>query len=352
MAVATQRRQRQRRKPLPLGLLARLLRSPESGAAIAAIGLYVFFAVMSAGNGFTSLDGTASWLNAAALLGIIAIPVGLLMIAGDFDLSIGSMVAAGSIVVGILTGHFDQPLLVSVAAALAIGVVVGLANGLLVTTTGLPSFIVTLATNLIVAGLALALSTAITGSTQISVTTDGFVTDLFAAERGTFSISILWWAVVVVVAGWVLGQTRFGNWILATGGDRERARRAGVATSRVKVSLFVCTAVASAFVGVLQAVQFHTGDATTGQGYVFQAPIVVVIGGVLLMGGYGTMLGVVLGTITYGIINAGLFYAGWNADYAQVVIGSLMVVAVLTNDFIRRLAITSFRRTDQRREDG
>jgi simple sugar transport system permease protein len=139
----------------------------------------------------------------------------------------------------------------------------------------------------------------------------------------------------------VLAKTRFGNRVFATGGDAERARRAGVMTSRIKVTLFVCTALAATFVGVIQAVEYSTGDATTGQGYVFQVPIVVVIGGVLLTGGYGSILGVVLGTLIYGVINAGLFYTGWNTDYSQVVIGLLMVVAVLTNNFLRKLAMTA-----------
>jgi simple sugar transport system permease protein len=129
------------------------------------------------------------------------------------------------------------------------------------------------------------------------------------------------------------------------GDDDERARRAGVATSRVKIALFVGTASAATFVGVMQSVQFNTGDPTTGQGYVFEAPIVCVIGGVLLTGGYGTIPGVVLGTIIYGVVNAGLFYTGWDTDYAQVVIGVLMVVAVLTNNSVRKFAMRSMRPT-------
>jgi simple sugar transport system permease protein len=323
----------------------RVTRAPEFGAVVAAVLLYVFFAIASAGNGFTSVAGTASWLNTAAQLGIIAVPLALLMIAGDFDLSIGSMVGAGSIAVGVIAGHSHESLLVALAAALGIAVVVGLGNGLLVTRTGVPSFIVTLAANLIVAGLALAISRSVANSTSVQVESSGFVSDLLAKKWGDFDITILWWLVTIASAAWVLGKTQFGNWILATGGDAERARRAGVRTSRVKISLFVCTAIASGFVGALQAVQFNTGDATTGQGYVFQAPIVVIIGGVLLTGGYGTILGVVLGTIIYGIVSAGLFYTGWNTDYAQVVIGVLMVVAVLANSAVRKAAMGAFRST-------
>lgn len=273
----------------------------------------------------------------------MAVPVGLLMIAGEFDLSIGSMVGVGSITIGIVTSYFQQPLIVAAGVAMVIAIMVGVVNGLLVTKTGLPSFIVTLGANLVMAGLALTVSRALVNTTQISVSTSGFLSTLYTARFGPFHVSLLWWLAIVAVAAWVLGRTRAGNAILATGGDPDRARRAGVMTARVKVSLYVCTALAATFVGVIQAVEFNTGDATVGQGYVFQVPIVVVIGGVLLTGGYGTIVGVVLGTIIYGIANAGLFYAGWNTDFAQVVIGLLMVIAVLTNDYLRRLALSANR---------
>lgn len=324
-----------------LRTIDRLIRAPEFGAAVAAVLLYVFFAIVSAGNGFTTPAGTASWLNTAAELGMIAVPVGLLMIAGDFDLSIGSMVGAGSITVGVVSGYLQQSLLVAALVAAGVAVLVGLGNGLLVAKTGLPSFIVTLGSSLAVLGLALTVSRSLAGTTQVSVATQGFATDLFAMKFGQFNVAILWWLLIVVVAAWLLGKTRFGNQILATGGDLEKARRAGVMTARIKVSLFVCTALAASFVGVIQAVEYSTGDAISGQGYVFQAPIVVVIGGVLLTGGYGTIFGVVLGTAIYGIASAGLFYTGWNTDFAQVVIGGLMIVAVLANNYFRKVAMTT-----------
>ena len=320
-----------------------LVRAPEFGALVAAVVLYLFFVVTTAGNGFVTANGTASWLDTASELGILAVPIGLLMIAGEFDLSVGSMVGASSMTMGVVCGHYHDSLLVGIVVALALALVVGVANGLLVTRTGLPSFIVTLAANLILAGLALAIAQSLAQTTQISFTPSGPLNTVLSGQVGQFDASIGWWAAIVAAAAWVLGKRRFGNWILATGGGTENARRAGVPTSRVKVSLFVCAALAGALVGVIQAVQFSTGDATTGQGYVFEAPIVVVIGGVLLTGGYGSILGVVLGTVIYGFVNAGLFYTGWNTDYAQVVIGVLMVIAVLTNNFVRQLAVRTVR---------
>jgi simple sugar transport system permease protein len=324
----------------PGSVLRRLTRAPASGSAAAAVLVYAFFAVASAGNGFMTLTSTASWLDTASDLGILAVPVALLMIAGEFDLSIGSMVAAGSITVGVVTSHFGAPAWVAVLIAIAIAAVVGLGNGLMVTRTGLPSFIVTLGANLILAGLALTISRSLTGTTTLSVTISGFWHGLFAYRLGQFDISILWWLLLALAAAWILSRSRFGPWILATGGNADQARRAGVLTARVKLLLFTGTAVAAAFVGITQAIQFGTADATTGQGYVFQAPIVVVIGGVLLTGGFGTILGVVMGTVLYGIISGGLFYTGWDTDLSQVILGVLMIIAVLANNQLRALALT------------
>jgi simple sugar transport system permease protein len=322
-------------------VIHRIIRAPEFGVGVALVLMYLFFAIVGGSHGFLTLRATASWLNTASQLGILAVPVGLLMISGSFDLSIGSMVGAGSITVGLVTGYLHHGLWLSFLIAAAVAVAVGLANGLLVTRTALPSFIATLATGLVVAGFGLTLSLQMAGSSSITVAASGFAAKLFNGTWGPFSVSTLWWFGVAAIAGWVLAKTRSGSWISAKGGDLERARRAGVPTARLTISLFVCSAAGGALVGVLQAIQYTTGDPTTGQSYIFEAAIVVVIGGVLISGGYGTVLGVMLGTALYGVVDAGLFYTGWDTNYVSVLIGILMVLAVLTNDYVRRLATTS-----------
>jgi simple sugar transport system permease protein len=98
---------------------------------------------------------------------------------------------------------------------------------------------------------------------------------------------------------------------------------------------------AAALVGALQTVEFHSGNAANGQGYVFQAPIVAVIGGVLLGGGYGSPIGIFLGSIIYGIISVGIFYTGWNTDWLLLILGTLLLAAVLANSYFRRLALAA-----------
>ncbi|MBW8639813.1 ABC transporter permease [Hoeflea sp. WL0058] len=320
-----------------------LLRRPELGAFAAFILTYVFFAIATHGAGFVSINGTAGWLNLAAELGIVAIPVGMLMISGEFDLSIGSTVGAASMVVAIATSFYGMPIWPAIGLALLIGGLVGLANGMAVVRTNLPSFIVTLATNFIVIGATMGFSRLIANVTSSSIVSSDTAHAVFAARWGQANISILWWLGAAIVGGWVLSKTTFGNWVYATGGNMQAARGAGVPVERVKIILFIATGVAAAFVGVLQGVQWNSGNSTYGQGYVFQAPIVAVIGGVLLGGGYGSVAGIFLGTALFGVISTGIFYTGWNTDWIQLFLGVLLALAVLANNYVRRFALMARR---------
>lgn len=321
---------------------SRLMRRPEFGAFVATLFVYAFFAVTAYDRGFITLDGTAGWMNTAAELGIVAIPVGVLMIAGEFDLSVGSVVGASSITLAIGTTSFGLPMWPMIAASLAIGLAVGLVNGLLVVRTGLASFIVTLATSFSVSGLSLGFARLLSNTTSVSIQSAPVTDTVFASTWGQANISILWWFAVTLLAGWVLSRTVFGNWIFATGGNPTAARGAGVPTNLVKIVLFMMTGLGAAFVGVIQGVEYHTGNAMAGIGYVFEAPIVAVIGGVLLGGGYGSAVGVFLGTAIFGIINIGIFYTGWSTDWVQLFLGVLMMLAVLANHYFRRLAMSRF----------
>lgn len=318
-----------------------LIRRPEFGAFAAFVLTYIFFAIFTRGAGFVSINGTAGWLNLAAELGIVAIPVGLLMIAGEFDLSIGSTVGAASMVVAIGTKHYDLGVWPMIILALVMGASVGLINGLAVVKTKLPSFIVTLATNFVVIGATMGFSRLIANVTSSSIVSSDSARAVFAARWGQANISILWWIVVALIGGYVLARTAFGNWIYATGGNPQAARGAGVPVERVKITLFIATGVAAAFVGVLQGIQWNSGNSTYGMGYVFQAPIVVVIGGVLLTGGYGSVAGIFFGTALFGVISTGIFYTGWSTDWIQLFLGALLGLAVLANNYVRRLALTA-----------
>ena len=320
--------------------LGALLRRPETGSFFGLAAVFVFFWIFGGAN-FASPNGAASWLNVAASLGIIAIPIGLLMIAGELDISIGSLVPAGSMTCAIISGHFGLPIVVGVGAALALGALVGLINGLLVVRTAVPSFIVTLGTLFAVAGLLLGLAVLITGTTSVSIKAGPeakFLLGHFIG--GVFQVTIFWWIAAAAFWAFILHYSKYGNWILAMGGDKVSARNAGIPTERVTIILFMCSGMSATFVGLSQAILYNSAQVSAGQSYIFNAIISVVVGGVLLTGGYGSIFGIILGTLTFAIVNQGIYYTGFDANWASLIIGILLLVAVLMNNTFRKMALS------------
>jgi simple sugar transport system permease protein len=322
------------------GLLRRLWYRPEAGALIGTIGVFIFFAVFG-GSQFLAAGGTATWLNVAAELGIVALPVGLLMMAGELDLSVGSVLAASSMTLAIVSGYWGGPLILGIVLALALGVLVGLLNGLIVTRTNVPSFVVTLATLFALSGVTLGLSRVITGTTSVAIKPDSVSKKLFGQLiGGQFEVAIFWWIGVAVCVAWMLQLSRYGNWIFAVGGDTVSARATGIPVNGVKIALYMGSGFGAALVGVIQTILYNGAQVANGQSFVFNSIIAVVIGGVLLTGGYGSVVGVVLGTLTFAIVNQGIYYTGWNSDWASLILGVLILTAVLMNNTFRRLALS------------
>jgi simple sugar transport system permease protein len=157
---------------------------------------------------------------------------------------------------------------------------------------------------------------------------------------GQFEVAIFWWIGVAAVVAWMLQETRYGNWIFAIGGDKEGARTTGIPTDKVKIALYVGSGFGAALVGVIQTILYNGAQVANGQSFVFNSIIAVVIGGVLLTGGYGSVIGVVLGSLTFAIVNQGIYYTGWNSDWASLILGILLLVAVLMNNTFRKLALS------------
>jgi simple sugar transport system permease protein len=310
------------------------------GSLIGLVAVFAFFAIFG-GENFLSAGGAASWLNIASELGIIALPVGLLMIAGHLDLSVGSVLPASSMTVAIVSGYYEAPMIVGILAALGLGLVVGFVNGVLVVRTKLPSFVVTLATLFAVAGLTLGLSVILTGSTSVALTSSPLAKNLLGEYvGGMFQVSLFWWIAVVLIVGFILNFSRYGNWILAVGGDSVSARNAGIPTDRLTIALFMGSGLCAAFVGMSQAILYNSAQVAAGQSFIFNSIIAVVIGGVLLTGGYGSVVGIVLGTLTFAIVNQGIFYTGFDANWGSLIIGVLLLLAVVMNNTFRNMALT------------
>jgi simple sugar transport system permease protein len=325
------------------GRARRLLTRPEMGAVGGALLAWLFFAIVAGDSGFLDKGGVISYLEVAAELAIIAVPVALLMIAGEFDLSVGSMIGGAGVLIAIPLTEYQTPLWMALLLAVAAAVLVGVVNGMVVTRTGLPSFIVTLAALFIVSGLTLALTRSITGRTQVGGVKDevgdSFLLDVFGGKVfGDYPVSILWALGITAVATFVLLRTRFGNWIYGVGGDANAARNVGVPVARVKIILFVCTALGATLLAAIQVLQAGSADVLRGQLKELEAIAAAVIGGTLLTGGYGSAIGAFFGALLFGIVSQGIFFTAIDTDWFKVFLGSMILVAVLVNRYIRQKA--------------
>jgi len=334
-----------------VGIVSRLLARPEVGAIAGTALVWVFFAIVAYDNNFVSWLTTAAIVNRAAPLGILAIAVAMIMIGGEFDLSIGSIVGFAGMTIMVLIfptdgGGFGWSLWPAILVALLVSLAIGLFNGWLVKATKLPSFIITLATLFVFRGLAIALTRLFTNRTQLGGADEtsgfGLADSLFASEikvfGASFRISIIWWIGLTALATWILLRTKQGNWIFGSGGDANSARNQGVPVDRTKIALFMTTAFAGFMVALIQVVQFNGADTLRGTGQEFFAIIAVVIGGTLLTGGYGSAIGAFFGALIFAMVQQGIIITGVDGDWFKVFVGGILIIAVIFNNFVRQKA--------------
>ena len=320
----------------------RFLGRPEFGAVAGALLVFIFFVVVAGDRGFLTFRGAVSYLEVSAQLGVLATAAALLMIGGEFDLSIGSMVGAAGVIMAIPVAVYGWPFWAAILLAFAFALLVGYLNGMLVNRTGLPSFIVTLAALFILRGATVGFTRLLTGRTQVSGLRDSIEGDLlatlFQGDILGIPVSVYWWVALTALASWLLLRTRFGNWIFGVGGDADAARNTGVPVERGRILLFMGTAASATVFAALQVVDVGSADVLRGTQKEFEAIIAAVIGGCLLTGGYGSVIGAAFGALIFGMVQQGIFFTGWNTDWFKVFLGGMLLIAVLFNNFIRKRA--------------
>ncbi|MEM9430725.1 MAG: ABC transporter permease [Pseudomonadota bacterium] len=349
--------------------LRKALIRPELGGIVGTVTVFVFFALLAADSGMFSARGILNWGEVSAQFMIIAVGACLLMIAGEFDLSVGSMIGFSGMLTVIFSIVLGWPVWIAILTTFVIAIAIGALNGLIVIRTGLPSFIVTLAFLFILRGFTIYLPTEIEGKTTIGGMKEAAEGDWLGAlfggtifkgafqwmgdagiiavfERGTRAGQpvvdgipmLVVWALILVVFGHILlTRTRFGNWIFAAGGDAEAARNSGVPVNRVKILMFMFTAFCATVFATCQVMEFGSADAIRGNLKEFEAIIAVVIGGALLTGGYGSVIGAALGALIFGVVQQGLFFAGVESSLFRVFLGVILLGAVILNTYIRRM---------------
>ncbi|QTG79630.1 ABC transporter permease [Arthrobacter crystallopoietes] len=324
--------------------LSKLLGRPEIGALVGAIALFIFFAAVAPV--FLQPGSIATVLYGASTIGIMAVGVSLLMIGGEFDLSTGVAVISSALTASLFSWYFSMNIWVGVVLALALSLGVGFINGWILIKTKLPSFIVTLATFLMLTGLNLGLTRAIGGSvsTPSIANMDGFESAraIFASSVNIagvdVKITVFIWIAMVAVASWILLRTKIGNWIFASGGDADAARAVGVPVVRTKIGLFMGVGFCAWVLGMHNLFAFSTVQSGEGIGNEFLYIIAAVIGGCLLTGGYGSAIGGAIGAFIFGMANKGIVYAEWNPDWFKFFLGLMLLLATIVNLVVKRRA--------------
>ena len=192
------------------------------------------------------------------------------------------------------------------------------------------------------------LTVLVTKSTNVALTTEGTAKSLFGDfisfgglfPPGQLQVIVVWWLILTAFYIYFLHYSRYGNWILAMGGDKVSARNAGIPTDRMTILLFVFSAVSAAFVGMCQAILYNSAQVAGGQSFIFNSIIAVVVGGVLLTGGFGSVVGIFFGTITFAIVNQGIYYTDFDRNWSALIIGILLLLAVLMNNTFRKMALS------------
>jgi ribose/xylose/arabinose/galactoside ABC-type transport system permease subunit len=265
-------------------------------------------------------------LRAIPQLGIIALGVGLLMVAGEFDLSVGAVFTFSALIMADVF-NLGVPLPLAVLAALAAGAAVGVLNGMLVLRFGITSFIATLGTMMVLRGVILFISNAQSSSFR----PDALFQALLTGQLGIVPAQFLWLVALTIGAYLLLERHRFGNHIFAVGGNVDAANAVGVRVGRVKLAAFVLSSVMAALAGIFSTTRVNSVSPIQGQGLELQAIAACVIGGVALSGGRGSVLGIFLGAALIYTVQDVLLLTAAPGYYLDAFVGFIIIIAAILN---------------------
>lgn len=308
------------------------LRAKESSVFFGLFLLVCIFSGLS--DNFLSMASIASIASVSTEMGILALGATILMIAGEYDLSIGSNFALSGMIFALLTTTYNVSPFLAFLAALTAGLCIGLINGLVTLSTRIPSFITTLGTMLILRGIVLV----VTDGFPIAALESNGIIALFATDLGAgFKSSLLWWLFLSAYLFYILNWHRLGNHIMATGGNEEAGFSMGIKVKRVKLWSFLLTGVLAALAGVVQYSHLMSLSPTAGEQYELRAIAIAVIGGTTLSGGSGTIIGTIMATLIMGVLASGLVQAGVSTYWFRALVGLILVMAVIMNTNLKRL---------------
>jgi simple sugar transport system permease protein len=313
-----------------------LLARPEFGPLVL---LVLELAVFTAINPqFLSAGNIGNTLTFTVELGLIALPMTLLMTAGEFDLSVGSVFGFSAVLMWTLFNTGALPLELAFLLALLVAALIGLVNGWFVTRLKIPSFLVTLGMLLVVRGTALFITDGFpqrTWSAAGEPLAEILVGDFYVGPLRVH-MSLFWFILAALLLGYVLTQTKAGNWIQASGGNAGAARARGVNVERTKVALFMLTSAMAGLAGIISSIRTSAANPNSGTGYELEVIAMVVIGGTALMGGRGTIIGTVLGVFILRVMRNGIVLIGVPGLAYNIFIGAIILGMMALHSWLDR----------------
>jgi ribose/xylose/arabinose/galactoside ABC-type transport system permease subunit len=316
----------------PAVFLREAVTTREAAMTAIAILIFVFFSIKA--NHFLTISNVLDIARATAFIGIVAIAWTYLLIAGELDLSVGSIYGFGTILLGWLIAGLGLSPWLAAGLILAYGVAIGLVNGIITVYIGVRAFVVTLGMLSLLRGAALAMS----GNFPISYPRD-LKSAFFTVGGGSLAgipVQAIWFACVTVIGAVILARTKFGYWVYATGGNEAAAREMGIPTKRIRVVAFILVAFACALIAILQGAWLRSASPSTGIGFELQVIGAVLIGGASLSGGDGSVWGTVVGAVILGMVTNGLVLFGFPPASGLLASGAIIMVAGIIDVVLRR----------------
>ena len=317
-------------------MIKSLVARPEFGPLVLLVLELVVFSAINPQ--FISAGNIGNTLTFTVELGLIALPMTLLMTAGEFDLSVGSVFGFSAVMMWTLFNAGALPLELAFLATLVAAAFIGFVNGWFVTKLKIPSFLVTLGMLLVVRGTALFITDGFpqrTWSAAGEPLAQILVGDFYVGPLRVY-MSLFWFALAALLLGYILTQTKAGNWIQASGGNPNAARARGVNVERTKTALFMLTSVMAALAGIISSIRTSAANPNSGTGYELEVIAMVVIGGTALMGGRGTIIGTVLGVFILRVMRNGIVLIGVPGLAYNIFIGAIILAMMALHSWLER----------------
>ncbi len=309
------------------------LQKPELASAILLILLALLFQIRS-DNVFLSVNNIRGILGLLPETALVAVGVTLLMICGEFDLSVGSVFALMPMTMAVLIVG-GMPFWLAVMVGLGLCAVIGFLNGWITIRFDIPSFITTLGMMF----MARSMTVVVSGGFPPRIRPGEVPSWIFVGfvdDGGLIRASVIWFAGIAIVIALLLARTNFGNWVRATGGFLPAAAAMGIPTGKVKIACFIICSVLAGFAGMVQSLRLNSFLPSIGEGMELQAVAAAVIGGTSLAGGIGSILGGLIGATLIRVIDNGMVMSQVNASWFKFAIGALTIFAVVGNSWLRR----------------